>query len=241
MSSPIALVLTLGALGAGSSVPELLRAADAFRLPDGEMQVETVIETFKKGELDKERRYRVLVRPGRRSLVLSRSPVEKGQKVLMLDEDFWMILPSSQRPMRITPAQKLLGDAAVGDIATMTWADDYDGAVAGEEAVEGEPCLRLDLKAKRKGVTYARIELVLARRDARPVKADLYVASERLAKRATFTVEPVDGRPQVSAMALSDEIQTSRRTVIRYLSRKPRSVADEWFNPMFLTRNSLEE
>ncbi len=220
-----------------TDVDALLRRADAYRLAEGAMQVDTQLSTFKAGALDKERRYLVWIRPGRRSLVLSRSPVEKGQKILMLEDDFWMVLPSSQRPVRITPAQKLLGDAAAGDVATMAWADDYQGTVAGEVEAGGVPCLRLDLRARRKGVTYQRVELWLTRADARPVQADLYVASDKLAKRATFALEQVDGRLQVSAMTLVDQIQTSRSTVIRYLARRPRALPDEFFNPMFLTRN----
>lgn len=235
------LSLASAAPARAADVQALLRKADAYRLADGAMAVETTLETFKAGVLDKERRYLVFVRPGRRSLVLSRSPVEKGQKILMLGDDFWMVLPSSQRPIRITPAQKLLGDAAAGDVATMAWADDYAGEVAGEEDVDGRPCLRLRLAARRRGVTYARVELWLSRADSRPVKADLYVASEKLAKRASFAVEPVDGRLQVSAMTLVDQIQTSRQTVIRYLARRPRALPDAYFNPMFLSRNEPGE
>jgi hypothetical protein len=248
MSSPsVVRILLLAAFAAiparsrAADVEALLRKADAFRLAEGAMAVDTQLETFKAGALDKERRYLVFVKPGRRSLVLSRSPLEKGQKVLMLEDDFWMVLPSTQRPIRIAPAQKLLGDAAAGDVATMAWADDYQGTVAGQAEVGDVPCLRLELVARRKGVTYQRIELWLARSDARPVKADLFLASDRLAKQATFALEPIDGRLQVATMTLVDQIQTGRRTVIRYLARRPRSLPDEYFNPMFLTRNEPGE
>lgn len=118
----------------------------------------------------------------------------------------------------------------------MTWAEDYDGAVAGEADVEGVRCVRLDLAAQRRGVTYRRIELYLARTDARPVQADLYVASEKLAKRATFDMGVIEGRQRVTAMKLVDRIQAGRETTIRYLSRAPASIGDEYYNPMFLTR-----
>jgi hypothetical protein len=29
--------------------------------------------------------------------------------------------------------------------------------------------------------------------------------------------------------------------VIRYLTRQPRSISDEYYNPMFLTRNDIKE
>src|SRR5512141_422575 len=161
-------VLAPAARAAEPDAHALLVKADAYRQANAAAQVDTRVQVYKGGALDKERDYRVYVKPGRRSLVLFRSAVEKGQKVLMLGDDFWIVLPSSQRPIRITPAQKLLGDAATGDIATMTWAEDYDGAVAGEADVEGVRCVRLDLAAQRRGVTYRRIELYLARSDARP-------------------------------------------------------------------------
>ncbi len=221
---------------AASEVHALLEKADGYRLDPGAAEVSVRVEVHRDGRLEKEREYLVYWRPGRRSLVLSRSPVEKGQKVLMLGDDFWIVLPSSQRPIRIAPAQKLLGDAATGDVATMTWAEDYDGAIAGEVDVEGVACVRLDLAAQRRGVTYRRLELYLARSDAHPVQADLYVASEKLAKRATFEMGAIGGRRRVTAMRLVDRIQAGRETLIRYLARAPRSIPDEYYNPMFLTR-----
>ena len=233
--------LSLFSVAQAADIKTLLKQADAYRLPDAQLQVETEVQLYKAGKLDKERSYTVYVKPGRRSLVLMQSPSEKGQKVLMLGDDFWQIMPQSQRPIRITPLQKLLGDASAGDIATMTWSEDYEGTVVAETKVGDVPCLRLDLTATRKGVSYQRVELYLSKVGAKPVKADLYVASDKLAKQALFTVEQVDGRPQVSSMRLIDQIQTNRETVIRYVSRKARTIPDEYYNPMFLTRSDLKE
>lgn len=222
---------------ANADVQALLVKADAYRLAPGAAQVSTQITVYQGDRLDKERHYLVYLKSERRSLVLSKSPIEKGLKVLMLGDDFWMVMPSSQRPIRITPAQKLLGDASTGDIATMTWADDYDGTIVGDVDVEGTACVKLELVAQRHGVTYHRIELYLAKGSAKPVQADLYVASEKLAKKATFELSVVEGRPQVTTMTLIDTIQIGRKTVIRYLSRSSRSIADEFYNPMFLTHH----
>ncbi|MEI6208262.1 MAG: outer membrane lipoprotein-sorting protein [Desulfuromonadales bacterium] len=232
---------TIALQAEAGDIARYLKKADSYRLEADSMQVETEVKLFKSGALDKERRYTVYLKSGRRSLVLMQSAGEKGQKVLMLGDDFWQIMPQSQRPIRITPMQKLLGDASVGDIATMSWSEDYDGTAAGEVDLDGIPCLHLSLVAKNKGVSYKRIELFIAKSDSRPVKADLYVASDKLAKQARFTVASAKGRLQVTAMAIKDQIQTGRETVINYLSRKVRSVPDEYFNPMFLTRNDLKE
>ncbi|MBK8017666.1 MAG: outer membrane lipoprotein-sorting protein [Betaproteobacteria bacterium] len=226
---------------AAAEVKPLLKDADAFRLAPGPMVVETQVQVLKSGKLDKERRYTVYVKPGRKSLVLFKSPSEAGQKLLMSADDFWLMMPGTGRPIRVTPQQKLLGDASTGDIATLSWNEDYDGTVAGESTIDGRVCLRLDLTAQRTGVTYARIELYLVKATAEPVRADLFVASDRLAKQAFFKVEEIDGRRQVSSMRLVDQIQTSRETLVTYVSRKPKTVPDEVFNPMFLARGDFKE
>jgi hypothetical protein len=244
MFALLGVLTSLGAPAPARATPEvqaLLLRADAWRLNEGASQVETTVEQRKAGKVDKERSYLVLLREGRRSLVLFRTPIEKGQRMLLLGDDFWLVLPTSQRPLRITPAQKLLGDASAGDLATMSWAGDYDGTLAGEATVDGVPCTRLELASQRKGTSYTRIVLSLAKGDAHPVAADLYLASEKLAKRARFEMGELSGRRQVTAMTLVDELQQNRETVIRYRSSVPRSAPDEWFNPMFLARAELLE
>ena len=113
---------------AADDVASLLKAADRYRSSADNLQVETEVTTrHRDGSIDKQRRYTVFTQAQHRSLVLMRSPAEAGQKVLMLGDDFWRLMPGSARALRITPSQKLLGDASTGDIATLSWADDYTG------------------------------------------------------------------------------------------------------------------
>jgi hypothetical protein len=134
------LSFSLGAMAADEGkVKALLKQADDFRLAIASGRVETEVRSFKGDALDKTRLYAVYLKPGRRSLVLFRTASERGQKMLMLGDDYWLMMPSSQRPLRITAMQKLLGEASTGDIATMTWSDDYDGAVSGEDVIDGQP------------------------------------------------------------------------------------------------------
>jgi len=94
-------------------VPALLKTADRYRGGSDNLQVDTLITQIgQDGLAEKERRYTVFAQAQHKSLVLMKSPAEAGQKVLMLGDDFWLLMPGSQRPMRITPSQKLLGDAS---------------------------------------------------------------------------------------------------------------------------------
>ena len=235
------LAIGLGLLAAAAhaqDIAPLLKAADRFRMSSDNLQVDTLISVFNTdGSPDKERRYTVFAQAGHRSLVLMRSPAEKGQKVLMLGDDFWLLMPGSQRPLRITPMQKLLGDASTGDIATLSWADDYGGRVVGEERCGDVACLHLSLAANRKGVTYQRIELWLGTKLHEPLKAELYVQSDKLAKQAAFVLDKAAAPAQVSEMVLRDQLSNHKETRVRYVARAPRDVPEAWLNPMFLARN----
>lgn len=84
-------------------VGTILKNADSYRMGSDNLQVDTLVQVFNTdGTPDKERRYTVFAQSGRQSLVLMQSPAEKGQKVLMLGDDFWLLMPNSQRPLRIT-------------------------------------------------------------------------------------------------------------------------------------------
>lgn len=232
------------AWAAPPDVATLLKTADAYRTGQSNLQVETLVTTLNRdGGTDKERRYQVLVQDQHRSLVLMKSPADAGQKVLMLGDDFWLLMPGSQRPMRITPSQKLLGDASTGDIATLSWSEDYAGNVVGEEPCEAEPaggkaganCLHLSLNASRKGVSYQRIELWLGSKRHEPVRAELYVQSDKLAKQARFVMNKAG--TLVDEMQLQDQLSNHKLTRIQYLNRQARQVPAAWLNPMFLARN----
>jgi hypothetical protein len=241
----LALATAAAAPALAQDITPLLKDADRFRMSAENLQVDTQVTVFNTdGSPDKERRYTVFAQSDRKSLVLMQSPVEKGQKVLMLADDFWLLMPNTQRPMRITPMQKLLGDASTGDIATMNWAGDYTGTVVGEEPCAPDSkatCLHLSLQASRKGVTYQRIELWVGKAKHEPVRADLFVQSDKLAKQARFVMDKPANPTTVSEMVLMDQLSNKKETRIKYLGRKERTVPAEWLNPMFLALNpSLE-
>ncbi len=257
---------TMSIAAQAQDVGALLKDADRFRMSADNLQVDTQVQTFNAdGTPDKERRYTVFAQAGRQSLVLMQSPAEKGQKVLMLADDFWLLMPGSQRPLRITPMQKLLGDASTGDIATMSWVGDYTATLAGEEPCapdagaqaqaddkkqvknasdalsNSKVCYHLHLVASRKGVTYQHIELWLGKQRHEPVRADLFVQSDKLAKQARFVMDSATAPTTVNAMVLVDQLSNKKETRITYLGRKEKTVPAEWLNPMFLARNpSLE-
>jgi hypothetical protein len=239
----------------GDEAAQILHDADSFRLPNGSVRVETDVRQYRNNKLDKERRYTVYIKPQRRSLVLMKSPLEVGQKVLMLGDKFWLLTIDSQRPLRITASQKLLGEASTGDIANMTWSEDYVtqnaedvicpqltatiSDVDVERFLKPSECIQLNLIAKVDGVTYSNITLYIEKKHRTPIKADLFVNSGKKAKEAWYAKLNSSNDKYIDTMVLIDNIQSTHHTVINYNNIEPKECPDEFFNPAALIRNTL--
>ncbi|HAS6346406.1 outer membrane lipoprotein-sorting protein [Vibrio sp. IRLE0018] len=225
------------------NVESMIKKADDYRLKEESARVISLVSLYENGELDKTREYHVYTRPNRESLVIFKSAVEAGQKMLMLQDNYWLQMPKSRRPIRITPMQKLLGEASVGDISTLTWSEDYQGKWVASEKVlglQGESVAtqRLQLTAKTTGASYQLIDLWLTEQEDFPLKADLYLRSGKLAKQAWFTRGERNGEPSVTEMTLLDHIQPAKKTVIEYQDIQSWQLEDKFYNPSYLPKAS---
>ncbi|MEL7290486.1 MAG: outer membrane lipoprotein-sorting protein [Pseudomonadota bacterium] len=230
---------------AAQDVTTMVKNADQFRLNSKSAKVVSLVSLFENGQLDKTRQYNVYTRENRESLVIFKSPVEAGQKMLMLGDNYWLVMPKSRRPIRITPMQKLLGEASVGDISTLTWSEDYQASWVSNETIESDlqavKANRLRLSANTSGASYEAIDLWLDAKDDFPIKADLYLRSGKLAKQAWFTRGEREGQTGVTQMTLLDQIQPAKKTVIEYQAITPMALEDKYYNPAYLVRNAIAE
>ncbi len=216
-----------------NDVQQMVKNADNYRQDHLAAKVVSQVSLFENDQLDKTRQYHVYTRPNRESLVVFKSQVEAGQKMLMLGDNYWLLMPKSRRPIRITPMQKLLGEASVGDVSTLTWSEDYQATLV----EQSEQTNQLRLESVTQGASYERIDLWLDAKTDFPMKADLYLRSGKLAKQATFEQGERDGQTRVVSMTLLDKIQPAKKTVIAYQQITPYELEDKYYNPAYLTRN----
>ena len=87
-------------------------------------------------------------------LVRFADPNDKGKLMLMVEDAMWLYMPSTSQPIRVTPLQRLSGNASNGDVAQTSLTANYTAALVGDESLEGEPAHVLELTAKRKSATY---------------------------------------------------------------------------------------
>jgi outer membrane lipoprotein-sorting protein len=208
----------------------LLKRSDAYRNGWSSYVLKVKISHFESGKEDESKLYEVSQKGTEKTYVEFLSPREKGQHLLMLGDDMWVYLPDTSRPVRITPLERLSGDASNGDVARTNYAVDYTADYLRTEKVGTENCHVLELKAKRKGSTYQRILFWVRVTDARPVRAEYYLTSGKHIKSATFDdYFMVDGKPILHRWTLYDEIRHNSRSVLEYSNIAPRELADKLF------------
>jgi outer membrane lipoprotein-sorting protein len=209
----------------------LLKKSDTYRNGWPSYTLHVKITNFESGKSDEEKLYEVSQKGTDKTYVEFMSPRDKGRHLLMLGDDMWIFLPDTSRPVRITPLERLSGDASNGDVARTNYAADYSAAYLRSEKLGTEECHVLDLTARRKGATYQRILYWLRVRDARPVRAEFYLTSGKHIKSATFDeYAPYSGKTLLRKLTLYDEIRHSSRSVLEYSDSAPKNLPDKLFN-----------
>lgn len=208
----------------------LLRRSDTFRNGWPSYFVHVKITDYEADRPDEEHLYDVSQKGTDKTYVQFMSPREKGEHMLMLDDDMWVDLPDTSRPVRITPLERLTGDASNGDVARTNYAADYSPVFLRTEKVGAVECYVLDLTAKRKGATYQRILYWLRVPDARPVRAEFYLTSGKHIKSASFDEYAIsNGRMVLHKLTLYDEVRHNSHSVLEYSGAAPRSLPDKLF------------
>jgi outer membrane lipoprotein-sorting protein len=214
----------------GPDAEALLKRSDTFRNGWPSFVVHVKITDYDAGKPDEEHLYEVSQKGTDRTYVEFMSPREKGRHLLMLVDDMWIYLPDTSRPVRITPLERLTGDASNGDVARTNYAADYSPVFLRSEKVGTQECYVLDLTAKRKGATYQRILYWVRAEDARPVKAEFYLTSGKHIKSATFDDYATSGgKLLLRRLTLYDEIRHSSHSVLEYSGAVPRQFPDKLF------------
>jgi len=221
------------ARNAGAATPgaeALLKQSDAYRNGWPSYVVRVKITDYEAGKADEEHLYEVSQKGTDKTYVEFLSAREKDEHLLMLGDDMWVYLPDTSRPIRITPLERLTGDASNGDVARTNYAADYTPVYVRTEKVGAVECYVLDLSARRKGATYHRILYWLRVPDARPVRAEFYLTSGKHIKSATFDeYEMREGKMLLRKLTLYDEIRHDSHSVLEYSGAVQRALPDKLF------------
>ena len=250
----VALVLVLQAphaLAAGtdeSDAQKILAASDAVRNPDRSFGLTTTLLEYHNGRQTDSSTLQIYAKavPGGgqyRNLIRFAAPARDMNKLMLkTGNELWFYDPSSQASVRISPRQRLLGQAANGDVVTVNLAKDYHAQLVDDEEMDDgdrihRHCHKLSLSAAAPDVTYDSIDMWIDVENSRPVKAKFYAESGQLLKTAYYRAYQRQlevERP--TETVIIDGLDRQWVTIMRYSNYAWRDVPDSWLQRDYLPR-----
>ena len=235
-------ILAIGQFAFALDADQILVKVDEHRSVSDSFRFQIKIDDYTNGALVQTALMTGYAKGANKSMVEYDEPANmKGKKLLMVDDDFSIFIPKTQRPVRLTPSQRLMGQASNGDVMNVRFQIDYTPVITGEETVtvdgEKHDCVVLDLTARRKGSAYSRIVLRAEKETWLPVNADCYALSGKKLKTVEYsTVKTFDGKPVVAKTVLHDLVLKDSYTVIEFTDMKNETIPDNYFIKEYLMR-----
>ena len=219
---------------------EIVEKADRIRFPVEGFQIDVKITSTRPDQAPRVKEYRILSKGNERTLLKTTAPaIDKGNILLMRDQDLWAFLPSLSQPVRLPLAQKLTGEVANGDLARANFAGDYNATLLRIEEIDNEQYYVLELKAARRGVTYHRVLYWVNKENYRPLRAELYSLSNRLIKTCEYQAyEKVGKEIRPTRLVMTDALKQEHRSVMDYSNMKLRKLSDKIFTKNYLKKLS---
>jgi hypothetical protein len=236
------------AAGGEPDANEILAASDAVRNPAKPFGLLIVLTEYRNAQQINSNTLAIYSKleqaTGRyRTLVSYVSPPrDAGKLVLENGAQMWFYDPSSEASIRISPQQRLLGQASTGDVVTVNLAHDYRAVRAtAEDSADGDRtlrhCFHLDLEAAVPDSTYHRIELWVEQSSSRPIKGKFYSDSDRLLKTAYYRrFQRELGVERPTEIVIIDGLTPTWVTVMRYSNYAWRDIPDSWLQRDYLAR-----
>jgi outer membrane lipoprotein-sorting protein len=165
----------------------------------------------------------------------------RGKKLLMVGDDLFVFIPKTQRPVRLTASQRLMGQASNGDVMNVRFQSDYKPALSGEESIEADgrnrDCVVMDLSAKRQGSPYSRIVLWVEKGTYAPLKAECYALSGKKLKSVEYSLtKEFEGKKIVSRATIRDLVLKDSYTILEFLDMSSETIPSTYFNKEYLLR-----
>jgi len=233
---------------ATADAQSILAASDAIRNPDYPFALTTTLTEYRNGKQTDSSTLSVYSKSdGKngqfRNLIRFVAPARDANKLMLKNgNDLWFYDPANKASVRISPQQRLLGQAANGDVVTVNLARDYHATLAAEEDVQdGERqmkhCYKLALAAIASDVTYHHIELWIDTGNNHPIKARYYTESSRLLKTAYFRhYQKQLGQERPTETVIIDGLDPQWVTLLRLSDYAKRDIPEAWLQRDYLSR-----
>ena len=234
------------------SADEIVAGADRVRNPGEPFRSTTSLIEYRSGKARSKTVLVVFVKEDKatgqfRNVVRYIDPPrDAGKLVLRTGNTMWFYDPSSKASIRVSAQQRLLGQAAIGDVISVNLAKDYTSKLVGEEEIqdaERKPraCWHLDLAAANDGATYSRIEYWIEKQTSYPIRGRFYADSGRLLKVAYYgKYQSQLGGMRPTETVIIDSVDSSLVTTVSFADFRFQEIPETWFQREFLPRIGAE-
>jgi outer membrane lipoprotein-sorting protein len=165
---------------------------------------------------------------------------DTGKRVLLDGHSLWFYDPNSKVSVRISAQQRLIGQAAIGDILTVNLAADYASSIVGTETIDDatrqpRKCWHLELKASNDLATYNRVEYWVEQGSFYPIKGKFYADSGRLLKIVYFRKFAQQlGAVRPTEAIIIDAVDSSLATTATLGEYAYQEIPEAWFQRDYL-------
>ena len=242
----LTLALLLGATAHAQTAEEIVAATDKVRNPAQPFRATLRLTEYVGGQERSHDSLVVFSKEDRatqqfRNLVQYVEPArDAGKRVLLDGHSLWFYDPDSKVSVRISAQQRLIGQAAIGDILTVNLAADYTPAVLGTEKIDDatrqpRQCWHLELKARTDTATYNRVEYWVEQGSFFPVKGKFYADSGRLLKIVYFrNFHEQLGAIRPTEAVIIDAVDSSLATTATLGQYAYQEIPEAWFQRDYL-------
>lgn len=225
---------------AAPTADEILSASDNIRNPGRPFSVTVTLTEYENRKLTDTSAMvsysKIMPQTGQFATIIrfDQPARDRGKLMLKNGNDLWFYDPVARSSVRLSPQQRLLGQASNGDVVTVNFAKDYAPTLAGEEeVVDGERRTRkahkLTLAPIVPNATYANIEIWIDVENNRPLIARFYSESGRLLKIAYYRkYQRQLGADRPTETVIIDGLNPQWVTVMRFSEYVARTIPDLW-------------
>lgn len=246
------MLLSIAAAAHAQTASEIIAAADKVRNAERPFRSTSTVTEYVGGQPKNQNVVVVYAKldpaTGQfRNLVRYMQPARDTGKLVLLDSRaFWFYDPASKASVRISPQQRLIGQASIGDVLNVNLAIDYRASVVGEETIQDADrkdrrCAHLDMHASNPLALYNRVEYWIEKGTNYPIKAKFYTDSGRLLKILYYRgfAERL-GRVRPSEAVIIDALNSALVTTVAFHDLRFVDIPETWFQRDYMPRMPAE-
>lgn len=240
--------LIFAGVAQAQSAHDIVAGADHVRNPSGPFHTTTVLTEYVRGQARDQTTLTVYSKEDKRTgqfrnLVRYVDPPRDAGKMALLDgQNLWFYDPAAKSSVRISSQQRLIGQAAIGDVLTVNFAVDYTGTLLGSETITDperhqRDCWHLALQAATPTAVYSKAEYWVEKGTFHPIKTKFWSDSGRVLKILYYRAfAQYLGAERPTQAVIIDAVDSTLVTTVQFENPAFQDIPDIWYQRDYLPR-----